>query len=490
MRCLTAAGAPILVTRRGQILLATGVCLAIALAWHTFHHPVVVLAAGLAPFALLGVLRMPFPVVLGFVVFSFFRIHEVIQPLYPLRIPQLLALGALGALAWGLWHRQIRVYWRPELTVFTGFFVLVTVGVLLATNRGAAIEAWTGTYSKIGIMVLAIAWLATSREAFRLTVRVVLGCGLLLAFVTLYNKANGIGLVEGTRATIARNLGSMLGDPNDLALTLLFPASFALAVLLSSGSRWFWRLTGALCYVTVVAAIVATQSRGGLLGIAAVTGLFAYRHVRSKVLLSVIGAVALAALFAVAGISDRASGGAHEEGIDESAMGRIYAWGAAFRMAVDHPVSGVGLNNFLANYWAYSAHWDGRNHAVHSTWFGVLAETGFVGLAVFLVMVAVTLIMVRRTASLLGPSQPGHVHEAHLVALGVEAGLIGFIVSGTFLTMGFLWPFYILLALAVAVGEFARRQTATPSQRVSQNAIRHADGAQGPDRGPSARVDQ
>jgi hypothetical protein len=217
MRLLIGNQAPLLGTRRGQVLLATGTCLAIALAWHAFQHPLVVLAAGLAPFALLGVLRMPFPVVLAFVVFSFFRIHEVIQPLYPLRIPQLLALGALGSLAWGLWHRQIRVYWRPELTVFAVFFTLVTLGVLLATNRPSAIEAWTGTYSKIGIMVLAIAWLATSREAFRLTVRVVLACGLLLAMVTLYNKANGIGLVEGTRATIARNLGSMLGDPNDLA---------------------------------------------------------------------------------------------------------------------------------------------------------------------------------------------------------------------------------------------------------------------------------
>ncbi len=483
MRLLIGNQAPLLGTRRGQVLLATGTCLAIALAWHAVQHPLVVLAAGLAPFALLGVLRMPFPVVLAFVVFSFFRIHEVIQPLYPLRIPQLLALGALGSLAWGLWHRQIRVYWRPELTVFAVFFTLVTLGVLLATNRPSAIEAWTGTYSKIGIMVLAIAWLATSREAFRLTVRVVLACGLLLAMVTLYNKANGIGLVEGTRATIARNLGSMLGDPNDLALTLLFPASFALAVLLSRGSHWFWRLFGALCFVAVVAAIIATQSRGGLLGIAAVTGIFAYRRVRSKLLLVLAGAAVLAVLFTVAGISDRASGGAHEQGVDESAMGRIYAWGAAYRMALDNPVSGVGLNNFLGNYWAYSAHWDGRNHAVHSTWFGVLAETGFIGLAVFVLMVAVTLILVRRSAMLLAPGQPGHVHDAYLVALGVEAGLVGFIVSGTFLTMGFLWPFYILLALAVAVGEFARRQTARPSQGVSQNAIRRE--TDGPQRDPT-----
>ena len=97
-------------------------------------------------------------------------------------------------------------------------------------------------------------------------------------------------------------------------------------------------------------------------------------------LLAVIGAVALTALFAVAGISDRASGGAHEEGIDESAMGRIYAWGAAFRMAVDHPVSGVGLNNFLANYWAYSAQFVHRWDV-----FTGLAKSVFFGLAIALI---------------------------------------------------------------------------------------------------------
>jgi len=460
---------PLLGTRRGQALLAIGACLAVVLAWHAFQHPVVVVVAGLAPFALLGVLRMPFTVALAFVVFSFFRIHEVIQPLYPLRIPQLLALGALGSLAWGLWHRQIRVYWRPELTAFACFFALVTCGLLFATNRPWAIQAWTGTYSKIGIMVVAIAWLATSREAFRLTVRVVLACGLLLACVTLYNKINGIGLVEGTRATIGRNIGSMLGDPNDLSLTLLFPASFALAVLLTRGNSWAWRLLSLVTYGAIIAAIIATQSRGGLLGIAAVTGVFAYRLIRSKLLLGVVSTLAMGVLFAVAGIDDRVSGGAHEEGIGESAMGRIYAWGAAFRMAIDHPVSGVGLNNFLGNYWAYSAHWDGQNHAVHSTWFGVLAETGFVGLAVFLVMVAITMILVRRSVGLLAPGRPGHVHEAYLVAQGVQAGLVGFVVSGTFLTMGFLWPFYILLALAVAVGEFARLQDLS-SQADSQSA--------------------
>lgn len=47
-------------------------------------------------------------------------------------------------------------------------------------------------------------------------------------------------------------------------------------------------------------------------------------------------------------------------------MGRLYAWDAAFGMAIDNPMTGVGIDNFYSNYYYYSQHWDGLNHAVHS----------------------------------------------------------------------------------------------------------------------------
>ncbi|GAM66229.1 membrane protein sypL [Vibrio sp. JCM 19236] len=35
-------------------------------------------------------------------------------------------------------------------------------------------------------------------------------------------------------------------------------------------------------------------------------------------------------------------------------MGRLYAWEAATKMAVDNPFTGVGLNNFYVNYFFYT----------------------------------------------------------------------------------------------------------------------------------------
>ncbi|OYW60074.1 MAG: hypothetical protein B7Y84_07350 [Azorhizobium sp. 32-67-21] len=41
--------------------------------------------------------------------------------------------------------------------------------------------------------------------------------------------------------------------------------------------------------------------------------------------------------------------------------------------------------------------------------------------------------------------------KLHTAAYALAAGLAGFCVSGTFLTQGFTWPFYIIFALTIAL---------------------------------------
>ena len=455
-----------------QVIIAAMVCASIGAAGYLASlvlpagQPVLsvlaIITMGLVPLVIILILRIPFLLVLGFVIFSFFRIHEVFPFLYPLRIPQLLALATLVSLAWNLFRGSIQPYWSRELTVFGLFFILVTVGVLLATNRADALSSWSGTYVKIAIMTLAIAWLAANKEAFRTSARMIVWAGIVVGLVALSNKISGIGLVEGSRVTIGRDIGSMLGDPNDLSLVLLFPASFSLALLLTERTGVPTKILAGIAFLIVVSAVIATQSRGGLLGVASVCAVFGYRRIRSKALLLAIGSIVLIGLFIVAGVNDRASGGAHEEGIDESAMGRIHAWKAAFNMALDNPFSGVGLNNFLANYFDYSDFWDGQNHAVHSTWFGVLAETGILGFLVFILMVSLVVRISLRSQWRLDPARIGFSHtDAYVMAQATVAGLVGFMVSGTFLTMGFTWPFYVLMALAIAVNRYANQNASS-----------------------------
>ncbi len=432
--------------------LPLGICLFLALFWWIAPHPLLILPLAILPLAAWFALNATIWICLGFIIFSFFRIHEAFPVLYSFKIPQLLALGSLAVTAWHLAITQnIKIFWNSHFTGMALFFLVTSLGIMFASNRGEAIAAWSGNFIKIGIMTLIIAWLPKCKRDFAICNWSILAAGILISLVALNNKVNGIGLVEGTRVTISRDIGSMLGDPNDLALVLLFPTSFALALFFTPASRKLARFAALAGYLIIVSAIIATQSRGGLLGILSVTGVFAWQKVENKALLIMAGGAAASLLLVLAGISDRSSGGAAEDGIDASAMGRIYAWQAAWNMAVSNPLSGVGLNNFYYNYFFYSPHWDGKNHAVHSTWLGVLAETGFVGFIIFCTVVIRLLKnniqQVREVTQNPGAIPPPLVASANACL----AGVVGFMVSGTFLTQGFTWPIYILFALSMAV---------------------------------------
>lgn len=439
--------------------------LLIGAAWYFVPHPAMVILIAFIPLGALFIINKAFWFVILFVVFSFFRIHEALPLLYPLKIPLLLSMGALSALLWhSLISKELKIYWHPSLNWLSIFWVLTIIGIVFASNRNIALTEFKSIYWKIIVMSLAIVWLVNTTENLAKTAMTIIYAGALVSTIAVYNSVNGIGLVEGSRVTIGRDFGSMLGDPNDLALVLLFPLAFAISQTTTPGISHFKRIISALVCVLLLAAIIATQSRGGLLGSIAVIGIFALKLIRSKVLLLSLGSIAAIILYLVAGIADRASGGAAEQGIDESAMGRIYAWEAAIKMAVENPLTGVGLNNFFSNYFFYSAHWDGLNHAVHSTWFGVLAETGFIGLMIFVILIISLIRTSRSTLARLSEAGAAVAPELNAVAYAVYAGLIGTIVSGTFLTQGFNWPIYILAALTVCVSNVSH--TACQNEKI------------------------
>lgn len=423
-----------------QWLLALGSCGTIFCFW-MYQGNLVLLVSLL--FALPLIINQAFLICVGFIIFSYFRIHEAFPLLIPLKIPQLLALASLAGLGWQFWLQRETINWHRLQTLFLLFSFWVLISCLFASNRAEAFASFNGNFIKIVIMVFAISWLPQRLPQLTIIPYLLLFSGLLIGGLALFNKANGIGLVEGTRVTIGRDIGSMLGDPNDLALVLLFPVSFAMTYSFH-GPKW-QRALSVSVLVIMIMSVLATQSRGGLLGIACVLFAMTLMKSRSIVLPSIISGIGLLALIVLAGISDRSSGGAAESGIDESAMGRIYAWQAALNMAISNPFTGVGLNNFYYNYYFYSPHWDGKNHAVHSTWLQILSETGFVGLVLFLLMVIGALQVSFRLLKRL------EHHKIKPLAQGLWLGTLSFCVSGTFLTQGTTWPLYILIGLLLAL---------------------------------------
>ncbi|MCG7496243.1 O-antigen ligase family protein [Vibrio sp. Of7-15] len=416
--------------------------------WYVTGQPIFMAGLILLPFAVILLMPMTYFSCLGFILFSYFRIHEAFPVLMPFRIPQLFALATIAGFSLHLWlNKEEVIELKKESKLLLFFALWVYICGVFATNRPESFAMLNGVYIKVILMSFMVSMLVKTHKEFVILTWGILISSSAIAIVALKNKAMGIGLVEGTRVTISRDIGSVLGDPNDLSLVLTFPISFAFSVFFAKSLPTWQRVIGFLVVCLLGSAIIATQSRGGLLGFVAVLGVYVYARVRNKALLIVGGGLALMILMAAAGISGRQSGGAQEEGIDESAMGRIYAWGAAVGMAVADPLTGVGPQNFVPNYYFYSSHWDGKNHAVHSTWFQVLAETGFIGMGLFLAFVGM---LVKLSMRLVLYHRQNDTHLAPY-AEAILGGVVGFCVSGTFLTQGFSWPLYILFGLTIAM---------------------------------------
>jgi len=426
----------------GAAALSVVVVATVLFASKTYPSPLVPIVFAAAPTLVLIAFVRPILVCLLFVVFTYFRVHEVFPILFELNIPQFLAALSLLTLAWNLaLPRSLTPYLTFELKLFLVFFAIVTIGVFFANDPQVAWNAWSDSYWKIGIMTLAIAWLARTPEDFTLAGRVWMLGGLLVAVVAILNKVAGIDLVEGSRVTIGRG---NLGDPNDLALVLLFPLGFSTAALLYR-EKAFDTFLALLTTSAVIGAIIATQSRGGLLGLLAVLSVVGLHWTKSKTRLLILMLPVTIGLFFAADIGARFSGGSQEVptvGLDESASGRLDVWGSAINTALARPLRGIGLTNFTTP----------SGLGAHSTWFQVLSETGFPGLVVF---VALIIICWRRISSSVRTlNDLGAVTSLRVMALGLQAGLIGFCVSGSFLSQAFTWPLYIYVALISAVSHY------------------------------------
>jgi len=149
---------------------------------------------------------------------------------------------------------------------------------------------------------------------------------------------------------------------------------------------------------------------------------------------------------------------------DRSANQRLNAWYVAYRIGLDHPFLGGGFRPFSpAVYQRYSPQdsFDLGNvqSDAHSIYLQVLAEHGFVGLGLYLALIIQTLITLRSTiaASRKDPALK-IVHDA---ARMVEVSLIGFLISGTFLSMSYFDLFFHLIAIAIILRSLVKTSAST-----------------------------
>lgn len=226
------------------------------------------------------------------------------------------------------------------------------------------------------------------------------------------------------------------------------------------GYATFW-LTGL--------ATVFTYSRGALVGLATI-GPFLFAKMRYKLVM----AVAAVAAVAVVGVTvpDKLVNRAQtiqtfEE--DFSAMQRIQAWGVNWNIARERPLTGAGFDLVYAGterwigYANFLGDWpDNRARTAHSNYFQVLGHHGFLGLGLYLALIASAMTSLARMA-LRGR---GHPETAWIseYSWALLVGLIGYAVAGAFLDMAYFTLFYAFVALTIVL----RREYSVACARIDE----------------------
>lgn len=315
-------------------------------------------------------------------------------------------LGALAGAWLGVRHRGAWLQSQPARTLLLALGAYTLAALLSAPDAVAPDKTWATAAAALrllafglGVLGLLDLALAAGIAPAVLAQRLVWVAALPLALWVidaLVQGATGWSLGGGLDAD---RLSGIFGA-DDLKLGPLLPALSPLLLWPLLGARR-WLL--ALAWIAVLVVVLLAGSRAGWVSYGWVSALLAWRLARGsrRVFAGWLAAALLCG--AVAGgvgyqVSEQFRARvdrtlAFGEGqADVALAGRVPIWRTATRMALAHPVNGVGVRGFRHAYPAYAAPGDpwvdpvagtGAAHA-HQVFLELLTETGAVGLLLWL----------------------------------------------------------------------------------------------------------
>jgi O-antigen ligase len=367
---------------------------------------------------------------------------------------------------------------------------LMIFHIPLATNNFWSLQIARGMLVTF-IAYLGIITFVDSVNKFKMLIYIWLGIHVYLAIT---------GIEKG-----GRGIGGFLGDENDFSMTLNMIIPFAFFMALAETHK-----LKSLLYIGLAAlflfANVLTLSRGGFIGMVAV-GFYCWLKSPKKIVSAVLLTLLVLVGFQLAPKTYWERIRSIQQGTsDSTGADRVYIWKIGWTMFLDHPVLGVGQGNFpyvFREYEVAAGNYEGlhgRSRAgmvAHSIYFTLFPELGIVGVLIFAgllyymnkdlryirelrritsrkISVASALPAVsedrawpvrarglgasekqrhRTAGSRIGSSatQDPTIDYAFYLSLAMTASLIGFLISGIFISILYYPNFWILMGFIVAL---------------------------------------
>lgn len=457
-------------------LLAIGGSAFISLVVYLINDPALlaVAVAGLIVVAAIAIRLEIGLFVLVFITYTRFSdvlIHE--HGLPSIAQPLLLLLLVIVAIRWSLLRENL--FDQIDLPIIIlGLYGLVSFSSMLyAIDTSRTISALSD-YIKDVIITILIIILLRRTTTFRNVIWVLLLAGIFMGSITTFQQITGTFETDYWgfgQANVQNIIGQSndyriagpIGDPNFYSQILLVLIPLALDRLWHERNLLLrglaaWALT--VCLLSTL----FTFSRGAFLGLILVGALFIWHYrIRFMPLLITLLLGGLLAQFVPDQYFDRVQtitsfipglGDEQNARNEISFRGRISEMQASWLMFEEHPLLGVGLDNYAVHYRSYTRRLgiDARleDRAAHNLYLEVAAETGLLGLATFgtiLTMAFVSLVKAYKKFEHLGYGDEANMLRAFMI------GFIGYLATAFFLHAAYPRYLWLLLGIALAASQ-------------------------------------
>lgn len=337
-----------------------------------------------------------------------------------------IGLALLGWLGEGLFNGRWQVRWH-FFFFFLGFYIAWNILAALISSRPThSLAAVVDNEWPLFVMLMMF-WTITDVTTLKRLVSVMLASSSITMMYAIWQAVGGVEVYRGMRLDpIGFGYFRAVGF---YGFYLTF-AAFAMSVFFLSAAffvemkdkrRWKYGLSALLSFV----AVVGTFARSIWLSFASAIPLFAFS--RSKKM----GIIVTASLFGVAvlGIMTVPALRYRAASIVDVSQNetRLNLWKTALAMSSDHPLIGIGEDNWDYHFENYrvEGYYDTVVHP-HNDYLTALVSSGYPGLIAFVGMWGVALYVGYRSA------KRAKDEQVRSIALGSTFSILGFLVGSLF----------------------------------------------------------
>ena len=400
--------------------------------------------------------------------FSDIAVHDYHAPSVAKSFIVILLIGIF--IRWVVSQERPRGLLLP--TVLVVAYGLVGFSTLLFAPNDQAVMDSLSNFVKDALIALVVVALLKKPSQFRNVIYTLILIGIFIGMISVHqyvtgnftSRYGGFAVAEYMNIVGETNgyrLSGPVGDPNFFSQVMVVLAMLGIERLLHE-KRLLWKILAGWCAAVSTLTVVFTFSRGTTIALVLSLLLFFWIYKLRPAQLIVVLVLGIAMLaFApptyyqrVLSIADvlPTSNGEINIHKDRAILGRASENLTAWVMFMNHPLLGVGLNNFSSQYQDYTKTLglapSATQRSPHNLYLEVAAEQGVIGLIVFiaLIFLAMRSVLHARRRFL----NAGMEDYANLTT-GFAIAFAGYLFAALFVHAAYPRYFYLLIGIAFAL---------------------------------------